>query len=386
MNYIVLGAGLMGKEVVRDLLESPNVTKVVLADIDITKAREITASFSSNKCEAQYVNANNEQELISLLQGFDVIINALFYSFNVKVAKAAIKAKVSLCDLGGHIGAATDEVLSLNEEAKKAGITIIPDLGVAPGMINILTGYGASHLDDVEAIYLRVGGIPVKPEPPLEYNQVFSMEGVFDHYTDQSLIIRDGHMHSVPSLSGVETLHFERFGPLEAFHTAGGTSTISRSFSTVKNLDYKTIRYKGHAEKMKLLVDLNLTRDDYTVTVNGTNIKPRDVLLKTLQPIVDLGDKDDVVLLRVNVEGIKDSKRFAKQYEMITYNNKERNITAMAKATAYTISVVAQFIGQGIIRGKGAYPPEKIVPGKRYIEEMAKRDVQINENTSDLGA
>jgi lysine 6-dehydrogenase len=384
MNYIVLGAGLMGKEVVRDLLESPNVTNVVLADIDITKAEEIISSFSSTKCEAKYVNANNEKELVELLRGHDVIVNALFYSFNVKVAKAAIKAKVSLCDLGGHIGAATDEVLSFHEEAKKAGVTIVPDLGVAPGMINILTGYGASVLDDIEAIYLRVGGIPVKPEPPLEYNQVFSMEGVLDHYTDQSLIIRDGHMHSVPSLSGVETLHFDRFGPLEAFHTAGGTSTISNSFSNVKNLDYKTIRYKGHAEKMKLLVDLNLTRDDYFVTVNDRKIKPRDVLIKTLQPIVALGNKDDVVLLRVIVEGSKGSKRVSKQYEMITYNNKERNITAMAKATAYTISVVAQFIAEGNIVDKGVFPPEKIVPGKRYIEAMATRGVQITEKTSDL--
>ncbi|WP_198949169.1 saccharopine dehydrogenase family protein [Lottiidibacillus patelloidae] len=384
MNYLVLGAGLMGKEVVRDLLESPNVSKVVLADVDIKKAKAVTSSFSSLNCVATYVNANDEDELVELLKSFDVVINALFYTFNVKVAKAAIKANVSLCDLGGHIGAATDQVLSYKEEAKNAGITIIPDLGVAPGMINILTGYGASQLDDVEGIQLRVGGIPVKPEPPLEYNQVFSMEGVFDHYTDPSLIIQDGHMKSVPSLSGIETLYFDRFGPLEAFHTAGGTSTISESFSHVKHLDYKTIRYKGHAEKMKLLVDLNLTKDDYYVTLNDTKIKPRDVLLKTLEPIVKLGEKDDVVLLRVIVNGVKNSKRISKVYEMVTYNNKERNITAMAKATAYTISVVAQFIANGDIVKTGAFPPEKIVPGAQYITEMAKRGVQITETTIDL--
>src|SRR5690625_3632029 len=152
-----------------------------------------------------------------------------------------------------------------------SGVTIIPDLGVAPGMINILVGYGASKLDDVQSIKLYVGGIPLNTERPLEYNHVFSMEGVFDHYTDPSLIIRDGNKQEIASLSEVETVHFEKFGPLEAFHTSGGTSTLSISYPELNTLEYKTIRYPGHAEKFQLLVDLNLTRMDYEVDVKGKN-------------------------------------------------------------------------------------------------------------------
>src|SRR5690625_1652902 len=141
-------------------------------------------------------------------------------------------------------------------------------------MINILAGYGASQLDEVKSIKLYVGGIPLQPEPPLEYNHVFSMEGLFDHYTDPSLIIRNGVKQEVPSLSEVETLHFERFGPLEAFHTSGGTSTLSKTYPNLETLEYKTIRYRGHAEKFKLLVDLNLTRkeDRKSTRLNSSHV------------------------------------------------------------------------------------------------------------------
>ncbi|MEW9677144.1 saccharopine dehydrogenase C-terminal domain-containing protein [Lentibacillus sp. L22] len=379
MKIGVLGSGLMGKEAARDLVTSEGVDAVGLADIDFARAKQVCDSLDSPKITAYQVNASDEEELADYMRQFDVIINALFYSFNEIIARTAIKVGVNSVDLGGHIGHITDKVLALKDEAKAAGVTLIPDLGVAPGMINILSGYGASKLDKLEAIKLYVGGIPVRPEPPLAYNHVFSMEGVFDHYTDPSLIIRDGVKREIPSLSEVEEVYFEKFGPLEAFHTSGGTSTLSISYPELKTLEYKTIRYKGHAEKFKLLVDLNLTRADYEVDVNGEKINPRQVLLKVLDPIVDLGDKDDAVLLRIIVSGEKDGKPATYQYEMTTYKDRATNVTAMARATANTISVVAQMIGNGTISKKGVYPPEQIVDGQTYIQEMAKRGVNIKE-------
>ncbi|WEG14399.1 saccharopine dehydrogenase C-terminal domain-containing protein [Pullulanibacillus sp. KACC 23026] len=383
MKVGVLGAGLMGKEAARDLAGSPGVTQVVLADVDLEKANQVSATLKSDKLTAERVDAKNQDELEAFIRRFDVIINALFYTFNETVAATAIKLGVNACDLGGHIGGATDHILKLQDEALKNQMTLIPDLGVAPGMINILSGYGVSKLDEAETILIRVGGIPVQPEPPFGYNHVFSMEGVFDHYTDPSFVIRNGEAKSIPSLSEIETIYFEKFGPLEAFHTAGGTSTIGHSFPYLKNLEYKTIRYPGHAEKFKLLVDLNLTQRDYTVEVNGQTIKPRDVLLKVLDPIVDLKDKEDVVLLRVIVSGTKDGQPKTYTYEMVTYKDTVHNVTAMARSTAYTISVVAQMLGNGTITQKGIFTPERIVPGKLYIEEMAKRGVLIKETVLD---
>lgn len=380
MKIGVLGSGLMGKEAARDLVESEGVEYVGLADIDFSRAKTVCEQIQSTKIIPYQVDASDEIQLENFMSQFDCVINALFYSFNEQVAKTAIRVGVNSVDLGGHIGHITDRVLALKKEATKGAVTIIPDLGVAPGMINILSGYGVSKLDKVKEIKLYVGGIPVKPEPPLEYNHVFSMEGVFDHYTDPSLIIRNGKVMEVPSLSEVEPIYFEKFGPLEAFHTSGGTSTLSLSYPQLETLEYKTIRYPGHAEKFKLLVDLKLTKRDYEVELDGKTINPRKVLLKVLDPIVELGGKDDVTLLRVIVTGEKDSKDVTYTYEMVTFKDREKNITAMARATAKTISVVAQLIASGTIAKKGVFPPEQIVPGEIYINEMKKRGVIITES------
>lgn len=381
MKIGVLGSGLMGKEAARDLVMSEGVTEVGLADLNVELAEKVCDQLDSSKLKAYAVDASNHDELANFMKQFDVIINALFYSFNEIVAQTAIEVGVDSIDLGGHIGNVTDKVLELNDKAEAAGVTVIPDLGVAPGMINILSGYGASKLDTTNSIKLYVGGIPVKPEAPLEYNHVFSMEGLFDHYTDPSHIIRDGKRQNIPSLSEVERLYFENYGPLEAFHTSGGTSTLLHSFPDLDTLEYKTIRYPGHAEKFQLLVDLNLTRKDFEVEVDGQKVSPRDVFLKVLDPIVELGDKDDAVLLRVVVSGEKDGKPATYSYEMTTVKDRTNNVTAMARATANTVSIVAQLIGNKTISKKGVCPPETIVPGAEYIEELKKRDVVIKEST-----
>ena len=262
------------------------------------------------------LDATNDQQLSEVMALGDVVINALFYTFNEKVARIAVDIGVHSIDLGGHIGGATDAVLGLADKAIAKGVTIIPDLGVAPGMINILTGYGAGKLDKVNSIKLYVGGIPVKPEPPLNYNVVFSLEGVFDHYTDPSHVIRNGQLLEVPSLSEIETIHFDKYGELEAFHTSGGTSTLTKSFPNVETLEYKTIRYKGHAEKFQLLVDLGLLSRDNEVTVDGHKVKVRDVMREHLSPQLRLGKKSDAVLLRVIVSGEKSGMPVTYEYDL----------------------------------------------------------------------
>ncbi|SIT70505.1 saccharopine dehydrogenase family protein [Edaphobacillus lindanitolerans] len=386
MKVVVLGAGLMGKEAARDLVKSEKVEKVWLADLHVAQAEEFAGRLQSDKLEILQLDATDDARLKEVMSLGDVVINALFYTFNEKVARTAIEAGVHSVDLGGHIGGATDAVLDLSEAAEKKGITLIPDLGVAPGMINILTGYGAGKLDQAESVKLYVGGIPVDPEPPLNYSIVFSLEGVFDHYTDPSHVIREGKWQEVPSLSELESITFDGYGEMEAFHTSGGTSTLSKSFPDLDTLEYKTIRYKGHAEKFGLLVDLGLLGRDAEVTVGGQTVKVRDVMREHLSPQLKLGDKKDAVLLRVIVRGKKDGHDACYEYDLITEKDPETNVTAMARATANTISVVAQMIGDGTITKRGVHPPELIVPGGPYIEEMKKRGVNIAEISSEEAA
>ncbi|MBU9673097.1 saccharopine dehydrogenase NADP-binding domain-containing protein [Planococcus sp. CP5-4] len=379
MKFAVLGAGLMGKQAARDLLRNEQVEKVVLADRTTEKAEAFRQQLNDPRLEIAKMDASRDDELKQVMARVDIVINALFYTFNEKVAKIAIECGVHSVDLGGHIGGATDKVLAMHEQASNQGVTIIPDLGVAPGMINILTGYGASQLDEVESIRIYVGGIPLHPKPPLEYKHVFSLEGVFDHYTDTSHVIRDGELEEVESLSEIEPISFDGFNELEAFHTSGGTSTLTKTFWDVNSLEYKTIRYQGHANKFRLLVELGLTDRERKVNAGGHEVSLREVLLKVLEPITELGDEKDAVLLRVTVSGVKQQEECTYQYEMVTIRDESTGVTAMAQATAYSISVVAQMIAGGLIQKRGVYPPEQIVPGAEYITEMKKRGVNIEE-------
>ncbi len=380
MKVVVLGAGLMGKEAVRDLVKQEAVTTVHLADQDVRKAEDFAEELLSDKLNILVLDARNELQLSEVIALGDVVINALFYTFNETVARLAIEAGVHCVDLGGHIGGATEAVLAMHEAAAAKGVTAIPDLGVAPGMINILAGYGAEKLDTVDSIKLYVGGVPVHPEPPLNYNIVFSLEGVFDHYTDPSRVIRGGKVLELPSLSEIESIEFDGFGTMEAFHTSGGTSTLPESFPNVQTLEYKTIRYPGHAEKFQLLVDLGLLSRESAIQVDGKPLRVRDVMRAHLTPQLLLGEKEDAVLLRVLVSGEASGMPATYEYNLTVTKDTEMNETAMALATANTISVVAQMIGSGTITKRGVHPPEAIVPGHLYIEEMKKRGVIIEEN------
>lgn len=381
MKVVVLGAGLMGKEVARDLVKSAEVEQVILADVVLAKAEQFKAELGSNKMEAVELNAESDDELRAVIGRGDVVVNALFYAFNEKVAQAAIDIKVHAVDLGGHIGGVTEKVMQLNEQAQAAGVTIVPDLGVAPGMVNILTGYGASKLDEIESIKLYVGGIPTEPKPPLHYTRVFSLEGVFDHYTEPSKMIQKGKLVEVPSMTGIEPIYFDEFGVLEAFYTSGGISTLYKTYPNVKTLEYKTIRYKGHADKFKLLVDLDFLSKDNFVQVDGQDVSVRTVVREALKKKLELGKKVDAVLLRAIIVGEVKQEQITYEYEMVVKKDIEANVTAMARATANTVSVVAQMIGNGTIEKRGVYPPEQIVPGNEFIEQMAKRGVDIKETS-----
>lgn len=381
MKVVVLGAGLMGKEVARDLVESEKVEKIYLADIDVNVAQDFANQLDSSKIEAIELNAECDNALRQTIEKGDVCVNALFYEFNERVAKAAIDVGVHSVDLGGHIGNATENVLKLHDEAKAKNVTVIPDLGVAPGMVNILTGYAASKLDEVTSIKLYVGGIPIEPEPPLNYTRVFSLEGVFDHYTEPAKVIENGELKEVESLSGVEQIYFDKFGKLEAFYTSGGISTLYKTFPNVKTLLYKTVRYRGHAEHFKLFRDLGFFDKSNTVEVNGVEVKVRDVIREALKKKLYLGDKQDAVVLRVIITGEKAGEQVTYEYETTITRESGSSMTAMAKATAGTVSAVAVMIGTGIITERGVFPPESIVPGKQYIEKMGKRGVTIKETS-----
>ena len=302
MKILVLGAGRMGLGAVYDLAHnSPEVEAVTVADFDLKKAADVAAKVNSAKVTAQQIDVLNTAEIARLMKDHDSAISCVNYWYNVELSKAAIATATNFCDLGGN-NYIVDEQLALDEEAKQAGISIIPDCGLAPGMVSVLAMHGAKKFDEIEEIHIRVGGLPQNPKTLLEYQLVFSVEGLINEYIEVARVIRDGQITEVESMTELESLSFEEFPPLEAFQTSGGTSTLPDTFlGKIKQLDYKTIRYAGHCEKFKTMIDLGLCSSE-EILVDYARITPRKVFGELLTKHLP-ADEPDYVLVRLEFVG-----------------------------------------------------------------------------------
>ena len=280
------------------------------------------------------------------------------------------------CDLGGNNEIVQRE-LGLHEQAKRQGVTLVPDCGLAPGLVSVLAAHGIARLTEVDRVRIRVGGLPVKPQPPLNYQLVFSVHGLINEYVEPCTKLRDGRIIEEEPLTDVEQLEFPSpFGKLEAFNTSGGTSTLPQTFrGQVPQLDYKTIRYPGHCAQFKLLLDLGLM-DRQPQKLGAAKVVPRDLLASLLTAKLPQDGKD-CVLVRVVVEGRRNGIAHRVQYQIIDYGEAALAITAMMRMTAYPISVIAQMLSAGEIPVKGAIPQELGVPAEKFIAELKKRGIGI---------
>ena len=247
MRMLVLGGGLQGSACAYDLLQDREVEEVRLADHHFGHLPEFLAPFSGPRLLPTVLDVRDHAAVLGAMRQCDAVMSAIPYYFNYEMARLAVEAGVHFCDLGGN----TEIVFKqkeLDTYAKEKRVTVVPDCGLAPGMVNILAQHGIEQLDRVESVKIFVGGLPQHPEPPLNYMLVYSLEGALDYYTTLSWVLRDGKRTQVKALSEREPVRFEQIGELEAFHTAGGLSTMAfRYEGKIPAMEYKTLRYPGHA-------------------------------------------------------------------------------------------------------------------------------------------
>lgn len=257
-------------------------------------------------------------------------------------------------------------------------MTIIPDCGLAPGLTSVITKDIVEQMDHVDVVQLRVGGLPIHPTPPLNYQIVFSPYGLINEYVEDAHVLDHGNIVKKQSLTELETIQFPQpFGKMEAFVTSGGSSTLPHTYKNkINNLDYKTIRYPGHCEKFKILLELGFAEQQKIPCGNNTII-PREVLATLLMHHLPHNDKD-VVLLKVVSEGEKNRKKMLLEYLMIDYYDDATNMTAMMRTTGFPVSITAQMIEEGVIKQHGVFCPEEIVPCKPFFEELKKRHIIIH--------
>jgi lysine 6-dehydrogenase len=378
MHMTVFGAGLQGSACAYDLLQNPAVERVTIADQRTDDLPAFLAAYGKDaRLRRITLDARDGAAVRAALEGVDACMNALPYYLNLDVTRAAVETGAHYCDLGGNT-AIVFEQLELDEAAAAAGVSVIPDCGLAPGMVNILAAHGMADMDRTDSIRILVGGLPQNPTPPLNYQIVYSLEGVLDYYTTPSWVVRDGETVQVDALSEVEPIEFpEPVGTLEAFHTAGGLSAMPWTQKGVPNMEYKTLRYPGHAELVRAMRSLGLLELEPVTLRDGTRIVPRDAFIATVGPRLRRPDGRDLVALRVIVEGEKDGRPRRVVFDLIDYYDETHGVSAMERTTGYSLSITGQMQVRGEAGGAGARTPDVAVPGEPYIRALAERGVRI---------
>ena len=376
MRMLVLGAGLQGSACAYDLLRQPGVERVTIADLRPERIPAFLKPSVGKRLTLLTLDVQDGAALRTAMAGNSGVLNAAPYYFNLEVAHAAIDASVHCADLGGNTEIVFQQ-RKLDAEARQRSVSVIPDCGLAPGMVNVLAAEGIRRLGDAEAVKIYVGGLPQHPEPPLNYQIVYSLEGALDYYTTPSWVLRDGRPTRVDALSELEHVTFPPpVGELEAFHTGGGISTLPWTYQgRVRTMEYKTLRYPGHVAIMRPIRELGLL-DLTPVKVKGKEVVPRDAFIASVSPRLTKPDGRDLVALRVEVRG-RNGKSVA--WQLLDYSDEAHGISAMMRTTGYSLAITGIMQADGRVTTHGVHTPDEAVPFGEYVTELAKRGVEIRE-------
>jgi len=385
LKAVVLGCGLMGSVIARDLSRSVSVDAVSVLD---ASAENLGRIGGLPKVKPIVGDVRDSDQVMRVVKQFDVAVVALPHAIDDEAVQAITKAGVSLVDLVFDLRGDESEIDSM---AKKNGATIIPACGVAPGLTNILTMHAVDSMDKTDEIRIKVGGLPQKREPPLNYRVTWSLDDVIGMYTHPVRIIQDGKITKVEPLTGLEKVTFPPpIGECEAFYTDG----LSTLLSTIKNvdcMDEKTIRYPGHADEIRTLIECGFL-DQEPVEFGRVRVSPRELAVKVLTPKLTAPEVKDVTLLRIDVKGRKGDREVTQTYDMIDYYDEKEATTSMARTTAFPASIAAQMVANGEVKEKGIVPCELAFRGERFtkfMKELGARGITISvrrEETSDLSA
>ncbi len=376
MRILVVGAGMMARAIAYALVQRKDVKEIVLADREPGRAEAIATWLKDRRVRPRPLDAAAPAAVREAMDGCAVAVSAVPYFLNLGLAEAAVDVGAHFCDLGGN-NRVVEAEFALDKRAKAAGVTLIPDCGLAPGLVNVLTAGAIDGLDPVESVRIRVGGLPQRPRPPLGYAIVFSPYGLLNEYMEESTVLKDGKAVQVPSLTEPEPISFPPlYEGLEAFHTSGGSSTLPQTLAgRVKDLDYKTIRYRGHLEKVKTMADLGFF-DLEPRLAGGVKVVPRELAVELLSERLSFGEPD-LVLLRLIAVGKAGRVRREVCYQMIDRYDEATGLSAMMRTTGFPIAEIAFMLASGEITERGALPQERCVPPDHLLAGLRRLGLAI---------
>jgi lysine 6-dehydrogenase len=378
-SYLVLGAGRQGTAAAYDLARFGDAVRICLADDDLARAQSSAQRVNSlsghHVAHAMALDAGDGAAVQQALQGYHVALSAVPYYFNLALTQAAISAGVSFCDLGGHTDIVRQQH-ALDAEARAAGVRIVPDCGMGPGLGNTLAVYAMSLLDQPEHVTIYDAGLPQEPQPPWNYLATFSIEGLINEYYGGMTVLQDGDLVHLPCFSGLETIHVPTVGHLEAFVVAGGVSTAPWTFrGQLQSYQLKICRYPGTFAQLKAFADLGLFNPE-PIRVGQVDVSPRQVFAALYEPQVRAEVMRDVCFIRARVRGLKDGGPAQAQVDLVDRFDETTGFTAMERTTGWHAAIVAAMLARGETP-IGSVPLEIAVPGDQFVAEARRRGFTI---------
>lgn len=350
MRALVLGAGRMGSAIAEDL--AGHGFRLTVADRDGTLARAVAGRIGGRSLEVDA--AMDLASVERAMRGMHVVVSAVPFHLNDALAEVAVGARASFVDLGGNDAVVRRE-LALDRRAARAGVCIVPDCGLAPGMVSLLVAHAVNDVEGrngrVGGVRIRVGGLPRRPTGPLRYQLVFAIEGLINEYRGRCLTLRGGRIARPWALTGLEHLDFPRLGRLEAFFTSGGASTLPETYEgRIGDLDYKTLRYVGHCARVRGLFR------------RLGHARAQAYLERTLPR-----DGPDLVALEVRVDD--------RVWRLLDRARAGRS--AMMRTTGFPAAVVAGMVARGQVRRRGALIPERDLDPRVFIAALLERGLRL---------
>lgn len=343
----VLGAGMVGAAMALDLAKDNHV---ISFDRDLNRLEEIAKR--NKEISTRQVDLTDYDSYAAWFGELDLLVIAVPGFMGYKVLEAAIACGKPIADISFF----PEDARGLDQKAREKGITVVTDMGVAPGMGNLILGREDADME-VKAFECYVGGLPKLRRKPFEYKAPFSPIDVLEEYTRPARMKENGRVVVRKALSEIELMEFDRIGTLEAFNTDGLRSLLY-SMPHIPDLKEKTLRYPGHAS---LILSLQQAGFFSNESLAGSGLTPLQATAAILLKDWKLGEEEEeFTIMQVRVKGIRDNKEITVQYDLYDEYDHATQTSSMARTTGYTCTAAASLLIRKQLTVPGIIAPEQI--------------------------
>ena len=374
---MVLGGGRVGGAIVRDLAAEEDYS-VLVVDVDSVRVERLT-EFGADGVIADLSTPKNVAKAVA---DADLVVGAVPGFLGYQTVRQVLEEGRPIVDISFF----PEDAFGLQQLAREAGVTCFFDCGIAPGLGNLVLGRLEEELDECVSFHCFVGGLPVERTWPWEYKALFSPGDVIEEYMRPARMRRGGVQLTRPALTDVELVHFPGLGSLEAFNTDGLRSLLRTS--ETPSMVEKTLRYPGHAMRMRMLRDAGFFSTDEVQVASGM-VRPRDVTEALLFSAWHFEDGEpDLTVMRITVDGTKDGKAVRHTVNLLDHYDPDTETSSMARTTGYTCTAMVSLVARGLWTEPGLAPPEVVGRNegcyRAVLEHLRERGVHVFERTEEL--